>query len=283
MRSVNAVSAPRRRANPYLRLLCVLCTTWLVLGAWSGVATSLGPFGRAWPRLSASQASPRARSQFPGRPAAPGSPEAPPGRGDRQDAAAPPAAGRDARALGPQRILLFGDSMVPVLAPRLADYCLENGHELYPAVWYGSTIIYWAWQERLDQLLEELHPTVVIAALGSSELAVRDVGECEPYVQAIVRKVGERKLVWVGPPNWRDDTGVNAMLERVLGPRRFFRSDRIGLERRADGIHPSDEAGAKWVDALAQWMVTHSDAPIALSPPTRKAPPVPERVYSPPF
>ena len=254
-----------------------------MLGAWSGVASSLGLLGRAWPRLPPTKAVAGSQARPPVRPAKPGWIAGPPGRADLPAAAAPAAASSDARASGHQRILLFGDSMVPVLAPRLADYCLENGHELYPAVWYGSTIIYWAWQERLDQLLVELEPTVVIAALGSSELSVRDVGECEPYVQAIVRKVGARKLIWVGPPNWRDDTGVNALLERVLGPRRFFRSDGIGLARRADGIHPSDEAGAKWVDALAAWMVAQSDAPIALSLPTRKAPPVPERVYSPPF
>jgi len=35
----------------------------------------------------------------------------------------------------PQRILVIGDSMIYTLLPVLADYCLENGHYLHPAVW----------------------------------------------------------------------------------------------------------------------------------------------------
>ena len=280
---MNDAFTPRRRADPYLRLLCVLCSTWILLGAWSRLAPGSVPLGRPVPRL------PDARSLALAQTHAPAGPEAaqhgaaaePPGGG--RDPGAGPADARSGPVHGPQRILLFGDSMVPVLAPRLADYCLENGHELFPAVWYGSTIIYWAWQDRLDQLLGELRPTVVIAALGSSELAVREVGECEPYVHAIVRKVGARKLVWVGPPNWRDDTGVNALLERALGPGRFFRSDRLELPRRADGIHPTAEAGAMWVESLVRWMADDSTALLVLAPPTRAAPPVAARVFPPPF
>jgi hypothetical protein len=180
----------------------------------------------------------------------------------------------------PQRILLFGDSMVPVLAPRLADWALESGHALFPVVWYGSTIIRWAKVDELDQLLVELQPTIVVAVLGSSELTVRDVLECEPFVQILAQKVGKRKLVWVGPPNWRDDTGVNAMIERAVGAGRFFRSSALSLDRRADGIHPSDRGGADWADAFARWVRDESSAPIVLARPTRTAPPLPARLVS---
>ena len=238
------------RADPYLRLLAVLCSTWIVLAVCSRVAGSWVPLGPDFPRLPETRSPTRAQASPLAGPRAAGQVAPVDLSAARHDRGAVAADVRSEPDRGPQRILLFGDSMVPVLAPRLADYCLENGHALFPAVWYGSTIIYWAWQDRLDQLLGELRPTVVIAALGSSELAVREVGECEPYVAAIVRKVGGRKLYWIGPPNWRDDTGVNALLARVLGPSRFFRSDRIELEHRADNIHPTAKTGDKWVNTF---------------------------------
>ena len=180
----------------------------------------------------------------------------------------------------PQRILLFGDSMVPVLVPRLADYCLENGHQLFPATWYGSTIIYWAWQDKLDKLLVEHKPTMVIAVLGSSELTVRDVSECGPFIQLIARKVAPRKFLWIGPPNWRADTGVNALIEASLGSDQFFRSADLQLLRRSDAIHPSEAAGQIWVDAFVRWTTEKSSFPIVMAPPTRKAPSVATQVFS---
>ena len=169
------------RASPLLRLLYVLGITWLALGILARTA----PHAVSATGVTASDDRPHILARAPS--AVASTLRAPAG----MEAAEAPR--------GHERILLFGDSMVPVLAPRLADYCLENGHELFPAAWYGSTIIYWAWQSKLDELLREVRPTMVIVVLGSSELTVRDVSECEPYVQAIIRKVGARKLVWVGP------------------------------------------------------------------------------------
>lgn len=195
---------------------------------------------------------------------------------------APGAASSPAGAIAPhERILLFGDSMVEVLQPRLTDYCLENGHELHPAIWYGSTTAGWAAGDQLTELLREAKPTMVIVALGSSEISSRDVERREPYVRRIVRRIGARKLLWIGPPNWRDDTGINALLVRVLGEDRFFRSAELTLPRKSDGIHPDAEGGVLWADAFAGWVGRGSAYPIALTPPTRRAPKLPARVFPP--
>lgn len=180
-----------------------------------------------------------------------------------------------------ERILLFGDSMVEVLQPRLTDYCLENGHELRPAIWYGSTTAAWAEGGELTELLRDAKPTMVIVALGSSEISSRDVDRREPYVRRIVRRVGARKLLWIGPPNWREDTGINALLARVLGEDRFFRSAELTLPRKADGIHPDAEGGALWADAFVDWIGHGSAYPFVLAPPTRRAPKLPARVFAP--
>jgi hypothetical protein len=102
-------------------------------------------------------------------------------------------------------------------------------------------------------------------------------------VRTLLRRVGARPLLWIGPPNWREDTGINAMLARVLGARRFFSSAALDLPRKSDGIHPNAAGGATWADAFVRWVGEESARPIALATPTRAAPKVPAtRVYPPP-
>lgn len=172
----------------------------------------------------------------------------------------------------PQRILVLGDSMIYNLLPLLADYCLQNGHELHPAIWWGSTSSGWAGSRKIDELLIRHRPTFIIVVLGSSEILGKGI---DPLVTAAVHKllqrVGDRKLIWVGPPNWRPDTGVNEVLERELGQRRFFRSAELVLEREDDGIHPTRAGGRVWAQHIIRWWSEQSAAPILLEPPTREA------------
>lgn len=177
-----------------------------------------------------------------------------------------------------QRILLLGDSMVEVLAPRLADYALENGHELVPAIWYGSTTSAWAKSAELGALLREVNPSLVVVVLGSSELTRREPERRRPFVEAIVRRIGARDLVWIGPPNWRQDTGINAVLESVLGTDRFFRSAELALPRKKDGIHPDVEGGRTWANTFVDWLAQDSRYELRMSRPSHEAPAVPARV-----
>lgn len=177
-----------------------------------------------------------------------------------------------------QRILLLGDSMVEVVAPRLADYALENDHVLVPAIWYGSTTSAWAKSQELGSLLHEVNPSLVVVVLGSSELTRRNAEARRPFIEAIVRRVGARSLVWIGPPNWREDTGINAVLESVVGKDRFFLSAELELPRKKDGIHPDAEGGRLWATAFVDWLAQDSRYAIPMNPPTRRAPAIAARV-----
>lgn len=178
---------------------------------------------------------------------------------------------------------MLGDSMLDGLLPRLADYAAENGHSLNAVIWYGSRTIDWARGERLRDALRDYHPTFVFVVVGASELTTRDVEKRASAVQRIIEQVGSRKLVWVGPPNWRADTGIGALLERELGERRYFRSLELKLARKRDGIHPTLAASQLWMDALASWVTTHSASPIRLDPPQKSGAPRPRaRVFAPP-
>lgn len=179
---------------------------------------------------------------------------------------------------GKEKILVMGDSMVEVMLPRLADYALENGHEIVPAIWYGSTTSAWAKSSELGALLRDVNPSLVIVVLGSSELTRRDVASRRPIVEALVKRMGSRKLVWVGPPNWRADTGINDLLQSVLGEDRFFRSATLELPRKKDGIHPDAAGGRAWTTAFVGWLGSTARYPIAMAEPSRHAGPISARV-----
>lgn len=201
------------------------------------------------------------------------------GGGGAAQPAAPAGVHVDSR---PQRILLFGDSMIDELMLRLADYCLQNGHRLHPAIWYAAGTVHWARSDRLDRLIAEKDPTVVIAVLGSNELHARDLGRRRSAVRKILKKIGNRPLAWIGPPNWTEDTGINQVIAEAVGSDRFFRSAELDLARKRDGIHPTRAAAAAWMDAVARWVMTDSAHPFLLELPTQKAPRPPARVFPPP-
>jgi len=194
---------------------------------------------------------------------------------------APASASSSPHPAGPpskEKILLMGDSMVEVVAPRLADYALENGHEIVPAIWYGSTTSAWAKSAELGAILREVNPSLVIVVLGSSELTRRNIESRRPMLEALVKRVGSRKLYWMGPPNWRPDTGINDLLASVLGRDRFFRSAALQLTRKKDGIHPDAAGGRVWTSAFVRWLEAEGRYDIAMAEPTHEAAPIPARV-----
>jgi lysophospholipase L1-like esterase len=173
--------------------------------------------------------------------------------------------------------------MVFNLIPRLSDYCRQNGHTLKPAIWYASTTIAWGSQSKLDQLITEFDPTFVLIVLGSSELTSRSMDGRAESVRNMLKKIGPRQMAWVGPPNWRADTGINALLERELGKQRFFRSAELELERESDGIHPNRAAGSAWADLIAQWLEKESAAHIVMKAPETTGPAAVPVVFPPPY
>ncbi|MCC6524075.1 MAG: SGNH/GDSL hydrolase family protein [Polyangiaceae bacterium] len=203
--------------------------------------------------------------------------------GSAAASAAASATGSRAVDPAPQRIFVFGDSMVINMLQRLADYALENGHELSAAIWYGSTSAAWGSGGKLEQLLLQRDPTFVLVVLGSSEMTSVETKIGAASIQRVIDVIGKRKWAWVGPLHWRDDAVYNAMLERLNGAGHFFRSTEIKFRDVGDHVHPTPEAGAKWADAIAAWIVAESDVPIRMALPTRVAPKPNPLVFPPPY
>lgn len=152
------------------------------------------------------------------------------------------------------RILFFGDSMLEGLAKRMCDYSMENGYALTSVIWYSSSTKLWAESDTLQYFMRLVEPDFVMLCLGSNELFVRDLDKRDKYIARIVEKLSPYPFVWISPPNWKDDTGINDLIIRHVGLDRYFDSRHLVLQRASDHAHPTHAAAALWMDTVAQWM-----------------------------
>lgn len=191
-----------------------------------------------------------------------------------QVAAAPAVAGAENRAepakvdTASQSILIIGDSMLEGLNPRLAAYADKNGHRLNSVIWYSSTSKYWGTCDTLGVYLRKFKPTFIFISLGANELFVRNIAqERDGYVKNLLRQIGDIPYLWIGPPNWKKDTGINDLIAKNVKPGCFFRSDGMHFERQKDGAHPTHQSAALWMDSIARWIPLHGAHPIKMDKP----------------
>ena len=168
-----------------------------------------------------------------------------------------------------KNILFMGDSMLEGLGPRMAAYAQENGHNLTNVMWYGSTSEVWGTSPRLEQHLKEQNPDFIIISLGGNELFVKDIKEKrQKYIDTILKAFGSIPYVWIGPPNWKPDTGINEMLEASCAPGTFYLSNGEHFVRAKDGAHPTRKSAAEWCDRICNWIMTKSAHPIRMNTPS---------------
>lgn len=158
-----------------------------------------------------------------------------------------------------KKILFIGDSMTGWLAERLNAYGRKNGFEVATVVWDGSTIQKWANSPKLRSLISSQDPDAVFVCLGLNELfEPKPAVRFKSAVDKIVSAVGDRGLVWVGPPSWpgrSEGKVLNDWLEQTLGETRFFRSSDLDLGRQSkSNPHPSRDGIVTWVGSLVEWL-----------------------------
>ena len=105
--------------------------------------------------------------------------------------------------------------------------------------------------KRLEELVRDKKPDVVLISLGINNLTVPHPDEYERDVRSIVRQAGHSPCWWVGPLSIdRPEKGLIAMLARAAAPCRFSSSYELRIERQADGIHPTQRGAQKWADVI---------------------------------
>ncbi len=171
-----------------------------------------------------------------------------------------------------KNILFIGDSMLERLSPRIAASAEENGHQMNTVIWYGSSTEVWATSGRAKECIQKYRPDYIIISLGGNELFVNDIiARRTKYVKQIVAEFADIPYVWIGPPNWKKDTGINKMIQSVVPKGNFYLSYTPDqhYERAKDGAHPTPASAAKWADRICKWIVEESNNPIVLNLPQK--------------
>ncbi len=163
------------------------------------------------------------------------------------------------------KLLFMGDSMTGWMAERVNAYGEANGFEVAAIVWDGSTIRKWGnCSDKIKEYVEQIDPDAVFICLGLNESAEKHPEQrLSDSFSAIIEAIGDRDIVWVGPPSWPGkDYGqsLNSWLAGELGESRYFDSLSLSLPRQsATNPHPSREGMNVWADALLRWVSDNSD------------------------
>lgn len=176
-----------------------------------------------------------------------------------------------------QHFLLIGDSMSEHVRVRLNDYCVKNGHSADCVIWYSATSEWYGKTDTLSWFLNKYHPSYVLINLGSNELFVDRIKEKRAtYVRHIVEQLSDVSYVWIGPPNWKEDTGINELIDEIAGEGHYFDSRHLTYERASDGAHPVRSSSYNWMDSLAVYLRQDAATRIRMEYPDKylhKAPP----------
>ncbi len=166
-----------------------------------------------------------------------------------------------------QIILLTGDSMCEGLMFRFQDYAKLNGHTLKTVIWYSSGTPGWSKTDSLRKLIKIHKPTYVFFTTGSNELFIRNIVDREKNIQQIIGQAGDLPFIWIGPPNWAEDTGINDLIAKNAGKDRYFKSKGLTFKRLSDGAHPEWNSAAVWADTIAGWVMKKARKKILLKKP----------------
>lgn len=167
-----------------------------------------------------------------------------------------------------QRILLIGDSMLEGFMLRMRDYTEYNQHDLKTVIWYSSSSLWYGTSDTLSHFIKQYKPTYVMLVLGANELFIRDIKNKRlRYVQRIIAQMDPLPFIWIGPPNWKDDTGINELILSNTGEKRYFPSKDLSYDRTSDGAHPTHKSAANWMDSVAQWVENKSAYRIVMDRP----------------
>ncbi len=171
-----------------------------------------------------------------------------------------------------QRIMIIGDSMLEGLMLRLKDYTAFNHHDLRTIIWYSSTTDYFGNSDTLSYFIKQYKPTFIMLVVGANEMFVSDIiRKRNKYVKKMLKDIDTISYVWVGPPNWKEDTGINDMILNNVGPMHYFPSKNLNYKRFKDGAHPTHESASMWMDSIASWVMNKSMKPIVLKMPLTKS------------
>ena len=108
-----------------------------------------------------------------------------------------------------------------------------------------------ATSKKLEQLVREKSPDVVLLNLGMNNLTALHPEQYVADIRAIVLQVGDRPCFWIGPLSIdRPETGLIALLASASAPCGWSSSYDLVIERQPDALHPTQRGASRWADAI---------------------------------
>jgi lysophospholipase L1-like esterase len=238
---------------------------WLISGfvLLAGCSTKTGAQGSGGPADASVPAAPGAHEVIvhdvrqPGEAAAGGAAGVDAGRDAFADGRAAPVV-----APKPYRTVVHtGDSMVGGgLCKALAPKFKAEGTKFVRDVWESASISAFDDSDRIPTLMKRYNPDLVLLTLGANDVFSEHPAVMSKHIESIVKKIGPRDCVWVGPPLWKGDKGLVEIIRAHAAPCRFFDSQHLVLQRAGDGIHPTEKGGEVWAEALWPFIKRQVDA-----------------------
>jgi lysophospholipase L1-like esterase len=154
-----------------------------------------------------------------------------------------------------------GDSMVGGgLCKALAPKFKAEKTKFIRDVWESASITKFDESDRIPTLMKKYDPDLVLLTLGANDV-FNDHPEYEAkHIESIVKKIGHRDCIWIGPPLWKGDKGLVETIREHAAPCRFYDSQHLVLQRAGDGIHPTEKGGEVWADAFWPFFKNEVDA-----------------------
>ena len=153
----------------------------------------------------------------------------------------------------------------------MSAYDKKNGNKMNIVIWYSSTSKVWGSSTKLKEYISRYKPDYILISLGANELFVKDIKtKRKDYVNNMLSQIGEIPYIWIGPPNWKDDTGINELIGETVKKGTFFVSNGMKFDRAKDGAHPTRSSAVLWMDSVARWIQKESIYPIKLEVPAER-------------
>ena len=158
-------------------------------------------------------------------------------------------------------VVHMGDSMVGGgLCKALAPKFKAEGTRFIRDVWESASIMAFEQSDRVPMLMKRWNPDLVLITLGANDVFNDHPEYMAKHIEGIVKKVGKRDCIWIGPPLWKQDKGLVEVIRDHAAPCRFYDSQHLVLQRAGDGIHPTEKGGEVWADAFWPFFKGEVDA-----------------------
>ncbi|HET7538595.1 MAG TPA: SGNH/GDSL hydrolase family protein [Polyangiaceae bacterium] len=170
------------------------------------------------------------------------------------------------------RVLQIGDSFADALGGKLSP--LLRAAEVKTSLEFEtpSYIPNWSYGTKLQKLLSNYRPDLVLITLGANEIEIPHPEERIKPVRHLVQTLAGRPCVWIAPPLWKPDSGVLQVIRDNVAPCRYLDSNQLvhDLPRARDKIHPSMAGREIWAKVVFDWLVRErvgtAEQPWALRP-----------------